>query len=48
MLMSELFSTLRKEFTRRKLEWLHEVMPYLYIIAGFLLIYLIHHASTTT
>ena len=44
--MSELFSTLRKEIIKRKLEWLHEVMPYLYTIAGFLVIYLIHHAST--
>jgi hypothetical protein len=43
--MPEIFSNLRKEITKRKLAWLHEVMPYIYTIAGFLLIYLIHHAN---
>jgi hypothetical protein len=45
-IVPEILSNLRKEFTRRKLEWLHEVMPYVYIIAVFLVIYLIHHATT--
>ncbi len=45
-IVPELFSNLRKEITRRKLEWLHEVIPYAYIIAIYLVIYLIHHATT--
>ena len=44
--MPEIFSNLRKVIARRKLEWLFEVMPYLYITAGFATLYLIHHAIT--
>jgi hypothetical protein len=44
MVVPEIFSNLRKEITRRKPEWLFEVMPYLYITAGFATLYLIHHA----
>jgi len=40
----DLLSTLRKEITKRKLEWLFEVVPYICIITGFLVIYLIHNA----
>jgi len=40
------FSSPRKEITKRKFVWLHEALPYLYIIAGFLVIYLIHHANS--
>ena len=41
--MSGIFSN---ETIKRKYPWLHEVIPYVYIIAGFLTIYLIHHANT--
>jgi len=40
----EIFTHLRREIIKRKPYWLCDVLPYLYVIAIFLALYLIHQA----
>ena len=44
--MLKIYTKLRIEVIKRKPCWLYDVMPYLHVIAAFLMLYLINDLTT--